>query len=110
MPLEEGTIVDKLGQNCCRGHIARAESDDDINYMLLALLLLEDRGAGFTTADVARAWLRRLPGGATWTAERAAYRTLMERMNDEFVNGVDAGLFGELHLVEASLSHGDQEH
>lgn len=91
VPLQEGTIVDELGRNCCRGHISRAEPDDDINYTLLALLLLEETGAAFTTADVARSWLRRLPGGATWTAERAAYRTLLERMNDEFVNGDDAG-------------------
>ena len=91
VPLEEGTIVDELGRGCCRGYISRAEPDDDINYTLLALLLLEEFGTGFSTADVARSWLRRLPAGATWTAERAAYRTLLERMNDEFVNGDDAG-------------------
>ncbi len=91
VPLQEGTIVDERGRDCCRGHITRAEPDDDIDYTLLALLLLEEEGTGFTTADVARAWLRRLPGGATWTAERAAYRTLLARMNDEFVNGEEPG-------------------
>lgn len=91
VPLQEGSIVDRLGRDCCRGHICRAEPDDDINYTLLALLLLEEAGPGFTTADVARAWLRRLPGGTTWTAERSAYRTLMDRMDDEFVNGGEAG-------------------
>ena len=40
-------------------------------------LLLEENGLDFTTTDVARAWLRLLPAGATWTAERAAYRTLL---------------------------------
>jgi ADP-ribosylglycohydrolase len=91
VPLVEGSIVEKLGRPCCRGHIERAEPDDDINYTLLALILLENHGIELTTADVARAWLRLLPAGTTWTAERAAYRTLLDNMADEFVNGADAG-------------------
>ena len=91
VPLIEGSVVERLGQACCRGHIVRAEADDDINYTLLALLLLEARGLDFDTADVARAWLRLLPAGETWTAERAAYATLLGNMADEFVNGADPG-------------------
>ena len=91
VPLIEGTVVARLGRACCRGHMVRAEPDDDINYTMLALLLLEDLGVAFETADVARAWLHLLPAGATWTAERAAYRTLFCNMADEFVNGEEAG-------------------
>ena len=91
VPLIEGTLVDQLERACCRGHLLRAEPDDDINYTVLALLLLEDKGDTFDTADVARAWLRLLPAGASWTAERAAYRTLLNNMADEFVNGDAAG-------------------
>ncbi|MGB5331592.1 MAG: ADP-ribosylglycohydrolase family protein [Woeseiaceae bacterium] len=91
VPLAEGTIVDRLGRACCRGQIVRAEPDDDINYTVLALILLEEVGVDFATADVARGWLRRLPAGATWTAERAAYRTLLCKMADEFVNGDEPG-------------------
>ena len=91
VPLVEETIVSRLERACCRGHIIRAEPDDDINYTLIALLLLEENGIDFDTADVARAWLRLLPAGMTWTAERAAYRTLVTRMADEFVNGEAAG-------------------
>jgi ADP-ribosylglycohydrolase len=91
VPLEKGSTVDLLGRACCRGHISRAEPDDDINYTVLALTLLEERGAGFDVADVARAWLRLLPAGATWTAERAAYATLLANMDDEFVNGDEPG-------------------
>lgn len=91
VPLVEGTIVEQLGKDCCRDRIERAEPDDDINYTMLALMLLENHGTDFTTADVARAWLRLLPAGATWTAERAAYRTLLEKMADEFVNGAEPG-------------------
>ncbi len=91
VPLEEASIVDRLGRACCRGHIIRAEPDDDINYTVLALVLLEDRGTAFDTADVARAWLQLLPAGQTWTAEREAYRILLDNMTPEFVNGADPG-------------------
>ena len=91
VPLIEGSIVDRTGKACCRGQLVRAEPDDDINYTVLALLLLEDKGVAFETVDVARAWLRLLPAGATWTAERMAYRTLICNMDDEFVNGASVG-------------------
>jgi len=91
VPLVEGSMVDRLGRNCCRGHITRAEPDDDINYTLIALMLLEEHGLDLQTADVARAWLNLLPAGATWTAERAAYQTLLTRMDAEFVNGAPPG-------------------
>ena len=91
VPLVEGTPVGALAQACCRGNIRRAEPDDDINYTVLALLLLEQEGIDFQTANVARYWLNLLPAGGTWTAERAAYRTLLDRMDNEFVNGADAG-------------------
>ncbi|WP_163544060.1 ADP-ribosylglycohydrolase family protein [Occultella kanbiaonis] len=52
--------------------------DDDLNFPLLVLDLLEERGAALTTADVAQAWLANLPAGRVFTAERAAYRNLLE--------------------------------
>ncbi|MFI6337519.1 ADP-ribosylglycohydrolase family protein [Streptomyces sp. NPDC050535] len=51
--------------------------DDDLNYPLLNLLLLQRNGRDFTTADVARLWLDELPAGRTFTAERVAYRNLL---------------------------------
>ncbi len=51
--------------------------DDDLNYPLLALLVLRRHGRRFTTADVARVWLDELPAGRTFTAERIAYRNLL---------------------------------
>lgn len=50
--------------------------DDDLNYPLLNLGLLERRGAP-STEDVALAWLADLPAGRVFTAERAAYRNLL---------------------------------
>ncbi|MFI7388783.1 ADP-ribosylglycohydrolase family protein [Streptomyces sp. NPDC049813] len=52
--------------------------DDDLNYPLLNLLLLQRHGTGFTTGDVARLWLDELPAGRTFTAERIAYRNLLD--------------------------------
>ncbi|MFD6228639.1 ADP-ribosylglycohydrolase family protein [Streptomyces sp. NPDC060232] len=51
--------------------------DDDLNYPLLNLRLLQRFGRSFTTADVARLWLDELPAGRTFTAERVAYRNLL---------------------------------
>ncbi|MFE0174833.1 ADP-ribosylglycohydrolase family protein [Streptomyces sp. NPDC059002] len=51
--------------------------DDDLNYPLLNLVLLQRHGKTFTTTDVARLWLEELPAGRTFTAERVAYRNLL---------------------------------
>ncbi|KMS72148.1 crystallin [Streptomyces viridochromogenes] len=51
--------------------------DDDLNYPLLNLLLLQRHGRTFTTTDVARLWLDELPPGRTFTAERIAHRNLL---------------------------------
>jgi ADP-ribosylglycohydrolase len=50
---------------------------DDLTYTVLALRLVERRGPGFTTEDVAQAWLDELPAGRVFTAERVAYRNLL---------------------------------
>ncbi|MEV6649705.1 ADP-ribosylglycohydrolase family protein [Streptomyces sp. NPDC051219] len=52
--------------------------DDDLNYPLLNLLLLQRYGRDFSTTDVARLWLDELPAGRTFTAERVAYRNLLD--------------------------------
>jgi ADP-ribosylglycohydrolase len=51
--------------------------DDDLNYPLIALYLLENHGTEMTSDDVAKAWLDLLPGGRVYTAERVAYRNLL---------------------------------
>lgn len=87
VPLIAGTVVERIGRKSCRGEISRSEPDDDINYTVLALMLLERHGLDLSTEDVARAWLRLLPAAVTWTAERAAYRMLLERAGDAFAHG-----------------------
>lgn len=60
------------------GNVDGSARDDDVDYTLLGLHLLEEYGSEFTTADVATEWLTRLPFHQTYTAERAAYRNLVE--------------------------------
>ncbi|MFB7187615.1 ADP-ribosylglycohydrolase family protein [Streptomyces sp. NPDC056178] len=52
--------------------------DDDLDHPLLSLLLLQRYGPSFTTCDLARLWLDELPAGRTFTAERVAYRNLLD--------------------------------
>jgi ADP-ribosylglycohydrolase len=87
VPLVEGTLVELTGRESCRSQFTRSEPDDDINYTVLALILLERHGLELSTADVARAWLQLLPAASTWTAERAVYRTLLERAGELFAQG-----------------------
>lgn len=65
------------GNTCLRGNIRYSERDDDTDYTLLGLHILESHGAEFTSEDVAAAWLERLPCHRVYTAERMAYRNLV---------------------------------
>lgn len=91
VPLIENTLVAQVAPLSCRHQITRSEPDDDITYSVLALIMLEEHGLELTTAHVARSWLRLLPASATFTAERAAYKTLLERAHDHFSFGAEPG-------------------
>lgn len=52
--------------------------DDDLNFAILALDLLEAHGDALTTDAVAEAWIAALPAGRVFTAERAAYRNILD--------------------------------
>jgi ADP-ribosylglycohydrolase len=58
-------------------NIDGAPEDDDLNFTMLAVALLERAGAGFTSGDVAKIWLDYLPAGRIFTAERVALRNLL---------------------------------
>lgn len=57
--------------------IAGTPEDDDINYTLIALRILEEHGPDFTAGDVAWCWLNDMPALRSFTAERIAYRNLL---------------------------------
>ncbi|MFW5785919.1 MAG: ADP-ribosylglycohydrolase family protein [bacterium] len=52
-------------RNYARDRMDGIPVDDDLQYTLLGLLILEDSGPGFTTEDVARAWQTYLPFACT---------------------------------------------
>ncbi len=71
---------DKLGielrKDCVsstRGHIEFVQTDDDIHYTVLAILLAEKYGAGFTKKDVVTNWVDNVPYHWFWCASRQAY-------------------------------------
>ncbi len=63
------------------GRFVDVPRDDDIDWTILALLVLETHGRHFTTDQIAAAWLDRVPFTQTYTAERAAYRNLIRGLS-----------------------------
>jgi len=63
------------------GNITSMVRDDDIDYTIMGLNILEKYGKDFTTKDVAEEWLTHLPYMMVYTAEKVAYRNL--------VNGIE---------------------
>lgn len=60
-----------------RENIDGMPEDDDLNYPLINLAVLEQHRDEFTTDDVADAWLANMPAGRAFTAERVTYRNLL---------------------------------
>ncbi len=76
----------------CRGLMSHAIPDDDINYTVTSLLLIEEYGRDFTTADVGRIWLRYLPGAMVFTAEREAYAKLLAGAGMRYPSGAEPAI------------------
>jgi len=82
IPYAGNPLIDLMGKLSCKENIVRSEPDDDINYSVLALMMLEEYGLKLTTQNVASYWLRYLPAGRIFTAERCAYNTLLLLTDD----------------------------
>ena len=112
----------------CAGRFVDVPRDDDIDWTILALHVLEVHGREFTTEQVAAVWLDRVPFMQTYTAERAAYRNLIHRLSPPatathdnpyrewigalirgdaygYVSPGDPGEAAAMALVDARLSH-----
>jgi ADP-ribosylglycohydrolase len=72
-----------------RGRVAGSARDDDIDYTILNLQLLETYGLDFETEHVAAFWLTYLPVLQIFTAERAAYRNLVNGLRPPATAGWD---------------------
>jgi len=60
-----------------RNNLKKAIRDDDLDYPIINLKVLEKYGTNFTPENVGHVWLENLPFGLVYTAERAAYRNLV---------------------------------
>jgi ADP-ribosylglycohydrolase len=110
------------------GRFKDVPRDDDLDWTILGLAMIEEHGEAISTEDIARAWLDCLPFTQTFTAERVAYRNLIrgipvdeaariENPYREWIGAlIRADIFGYIHpgdpaaaarlaLVDARLSH-----
>lgn len=68
-----------------RGNWNHALVDDDTNYTVLGLKIMEERGVDFTTTDIGWMWQQNLPYLHVYTAERQAYMNLVNGLPIEQV-------------------------
>lgn len=80
-PAPEGLELRGCWPETTRGRIRFMARDDDIDYTILGLHILETHGFGFGPQDVAAEWLDHLPFTKTYTAERVAYRNLVQGLH-----------------------------
>lgn len=84
-------LLDALGERndsaaaTTRSAITYAAPDDDLNYTITGMLLLESAGRGFTTEQLAQLWFTHLPCGWQYGPERT--------MNALYALGTHVGPF-----------------
>ncbi|MFF0342700.1 ADP-ribosylglycohydrolase family protein [Kribbella sp. NPDC004875] len=76
-PMPDGYRLIACWPETTRGNVHGSARDDDIDYAILALHLLETHGSALRPEDVGVAWTRLFPIGQVFTAERAAYLNLV---------------------------------
>ncbi len=76
-PLPAGYQLHPSYIESVRGRIQGMSRDDDTDYTILGLYILDQFGPKFTTQNVADTWLTGLPYQMVYTAERVAYRNLV---------------------------------
>lgn len=85
VPARSERLNRALREDCLpstRGNVRYVQADDDIHYTILALLLAEKKGPGFTTLDVGMNWLDNVPFHWFWCASRQAYFHLVNLTED----------------------------
>jgi len=75
-PAYSPTQTRPLRRDCidsCKGFVNFVQEDDDLNYMVLGLKVLEQYGPGFKTQDMAYLWKQNIPYGWNWGPEHTRY-------------------------------------
>jgi ADP-ribosylglycohydrolase len=81
-PLPDGvTHLHPSAGHASLGTFDAVPRDDDIDWTILGLYMVEQFGAHLTTDEIAETWLDRMPFMQTYTAERAAYRNLVKGLS-----------------------------
>jgi ADP-ribosylglycohydrolase len=76
VPYDEKQIGHGL-KTSTRNNIEFMERDDDMDYPILGLIALEQRGEKFSPRAMANVWMNHMPINLLYTAERAAYRNFV---------------------------------
>ncbi|MES1170382.1 MAG: ADP-ribosylglycohydrolase family protein, partial [Leifsonia sp.] len=79
-PIPQGFDFRENWRETTRGRVNGGSRDDDVDYPILGLHLMERHGAGITPAIVGHAWLSLFPYLQVYTAERAAYLNLLHNV------------------------------
>lgn len=71
------------------GYVEYAQEDDDLNYMCLAVKLLENHGSDFKSLDVGLNWLGSMPFLWTWGPEHVVYLNLAIALGEHKATDID---------------------
>ncbi|HEX3199051.1 MAG TPA: ADP-ribosylglycohydrolase family protein [Propionibacteriaceae bacterium] len=122
-PMPDGFRLRENWPETTRGRVRGSARDDDIDYSILGVWLLERHGFQLTPSLVANAWLSFLPYLQVFTAERAVLVNLLHRVPIEAAGEtrnpyrewigalIRADVFGWIHFgrpgTAAQLVHSD---
>ena len=73
LPFDE-KILPGVHKVSTKGNIKFMPRDDDMDYVIIGLLALENRGIKTSPRTIAHTWVDRLPFNLVYTAEECAYR------------------------------------
>jgi ADP-ribosylglycohydrolase len=77
IPHPEGYSLHPSYKEAVRGKINGMPRDDDIDYTILGLHIIEEYGFNVTSNDIASEWLGHLPYHLVYTGERVAYKNIV---------------------------------
>ncbi len=73
-----GLQLNPATKGCTLGNITCMEQDDDVQYTVLGMKMIEEKGYGFTSWDTGLYWHSHLPYRTVCTAETAAYQNFTQ--------------------------------